>query len=183
MNHREIKPHSDLHSLNNYLLHGIYLLCYSFFKYLSFPLSNYLRFIVVFIFSKGKIKSTYLSDGVLIMFPWRVSIGRRCSLNQGVSINGYGGVRIGNGVRIAAYSSINSVDHQFDDKNTFIMDQGMVMSSVSIDDDVWLGNSVHVNRGVHIGKGCIIGTNSVVTKNIPPFSVAVGSPARIIKSR
>lgn len=183
MNKREVTPNSELHSLPNYLLHGIYLLSYSFVKYLSFPFSNYLRFLVLYIFSKGQIKSSYISDGVLIWFPWQVTIGKRCSLNQGVYINGYGGVKIGDGVRIAAYSSINSVDHQFDQPDTFITDQGMKKSEVIIEDDVWMGISVHINRGVHIGKGSVIGTNSVVTKNIPPYSVAVGSPAKVIKSR
>jgi acetyltransferase-like isoleucine patch superfamily enzyme len=52
-----------------------------------------------------------------------------------------------------------------------------------IEDDCWLGSGVKVLDGVTIGKGSVIGAGSVVTKNIPPFSVAVGVPARVIKSR
>lgn len=98
-------------------------------------------------------------------------------------INGYGGVKIGNGVRIASYVCINTADHDFSDPEVFIKDQGMVVGTVTIDDDVWIGNHVVINRGVDIGKGCVIGSGAVVTKDIPPYSVAVGVPCRVIRSR
>ena len=52
---------------------------------------------------------------------------------------------------------------------------------VIIGDDCWIGASVTILAGVNIGEGCTVGTGSVVTRHIPPFSVAVGSPARVIK--
>ncbi len=52
---------------------------------------------------------------------------------------------------------------------------------IIIEDDVWLGEKVSVMPGVHIGRGAIIGANSVVTKDIPAYAVAVGSPAKVIK--
>lgn len=54
-------------------------------------------------------------------------------------------------------------------------------SDIIIDEDVWLGTGVTILAGVHIGRGCIVGAGSLVTKSLPPYSVAVGSPARIIK--
>ena len=54
-------------------------------------------------------------------------------------------------------------------------------SEIIIDEDVWLGVGVTILSGVHIGRGCIIGAGSLVTKSLPPYSVAVGSPARILK--
>ena len=54
-------------------------------------------------------------------------------------------------------------------------------SEVEIADGVWIGNNVIILPGVHIGEKAIIGAGSVVTKNVPPFSIAVGNPARIIK--
>ena len=52
---------------------------------------------------------------------------------------------------------------------------------VVIEDDVWIGGSVVINPGVHIGKGSVIGSGSVVTKDIPEYSIAVGNPCRVIR--
>lgn len=64
-----------------------------------------------------------------------------------------------------------------------IREQGVTREGIIIEDDCWLGSGVKVLDGVTIGKGCVIGANSVVTKDIPPYSVAVGAPARVIKKR
>ena len=179
---RITKPRSDMHSFRNYVLHGIYLLLYGLVKYLSFPFTNYLRSGILRLFS-STIKTTHIADGVSIWFPWNVKIGRRSSLNQGVIIDGYGGVNIGEGVRIAPYVCINTADHEFDDPDKFIMEQGFVIAEVNIEDDVWIGVGSKINKGVRIGKGSVIGSGSVVTKDIPPYSVAVGVPCRVTRSR
>jgi len=57
----------------------------------------------------------------------------------------------------------------------------VVTKQISIADDVWIGANCVVTAGVTIGKHAVIGAGSVVTKDIPPFSVAVGNPARVIK--
>lgn len=58
-----------------------------------------------------------------------------------------------------------------------------VSRKIEIGDDCWLGINVVVAPGVVIGRGCVIGANSVVTRNLPPYSVAVGAPARVIRQR
>jgi len=176
-------PKREMRSFMNCLLHGIYLMFYGVVKNASFPFFNYARFLLLSVFSQGKIKSSALGDGVTIWFPWRVNIGHRSSLNQGVIIDGFGGVRIGEGVRIAAYVCINTADHGFSDPDKFIMDQDYVVGPVVIEDDVWIGTGATINKGVRIGKGAVIGSGSVVNKDIPPYSIAVGVPCRPIKSR
>ena len=52
---------------------------------------------------------------------------------------------------------------------------------ITIEDDVWLGSGVHIMPGVTIGRGCVIGAGSIVTKDIPPYSLAVGNPCHIIR--
>lgn len=59
----------------------------------------------------------------------------------------------------------------------------MVGAPISIGEDVWIGRGVFVGKGVSIGQGAVIGANSVVVKDIPPYAVAVGAPARVIKYR
>jgi acetyltransferase-like isoleucine patch superfamily enzyme len=176
------KDKSDMRSSKNLILHGVYFFLYSPVKYLSFPFSNIFRYIVVRIFSSS-IHTSFISEGVTIYFPWNVQIGKESSLNSGVIIDGYGHVNIGEGVRIAAYTCINTADHAFDRLDTRIMDQGYITGEVIIEDNVWIGAGTKINKGVRIGEGSVIGSGSVVTKSIPSFSVAAGVPCKIIKSR
>ncbi len=172
----------EMRSLKNCILHGLYLSLYGLVKYWSFPFFNYLRYGVIRLFAPD-VQSSHVCDGVLIMFPWRVRIGKNSTLNQGCIIDGFGGVKIGEGVRIAAYVAINTADHDFSDPSKPIRDQGYVCGEVIIEDDAWIGSHVCINRGVTIGKGSIVGAGSVVNKDIPPYSVASGVPCRVIRSR
>lgn len=172
----------EMHSLRNYITQGAFTALYSLVKYNSFPLFNYVRYAIIRIFTSS-IKSTYISDGVTFWFPAKIKIGKNSSLNQGVIINGIGDVEIGNGVRIAAYTVINSTDHEFKDRDSDIAEQGFVLGKVVIEDDVWIGARVVINKGVTIGKGSIIGAGSVVTRDIPPYSVAVGVPCKVVSTR
>ncbi|RJQ25499.1 acyltransferase [Candidatus Parcubacteria bacterium] len=172
----------DMHSMKNMLGHAFFVTLYGFFKYAPFPFFNYFRFLILRIFW-ARVSSTYIMDGVTIWFPWRVAIGKCSSLNQGVIVDGTGGVTIGEGVRIAAYCTLNTADHDFADSQKKIVDQGFVVAPIIIEDDVWIGTGTSINKGVTIGKGAVIGSGSVVTKNIPPYSVAVGVPCKVIRSR
>lgn len=106
----------------NYLLHGLFFGLWAIVKYLAFPFANWLRFAVVRLFARD-IHSSYIADGVSLSFPRRIAIGTDSSLNEGVFIDGFGGVTIGSGVRIASRATINTADHDFSDPNQRIMDQ------------------------------------------------------------
>lgn len=173
---------AEMRHPSHLIRHGLFLACYGLVKYLAFPFSEYLRWIVVRIFSPN-IKTTSISDGVALWFPWRVRIGPGSSLNQGTIIDGYGGVTIGRNVRIASYVRINTAEHTFTDLDTPISQQGFEVAPVVIGDDVWLGTGVIIGSGVTIGSGSVIGAGSVVTRDIPPYSVGVGVPCRVLRSR
>jgi len=64
-----------------------------------------------------------------------------------------------------------------------IKDQGIVKRPVRIGPDVWLGTKATVLRGVEIGRGSVIGANSVVTRDVPDYAIAVGVPAKVVRSR
>lgn len=90
-------------------------------------------------------------------------------------------IRIGKRVLIADKVYISDNVHTYIDPGTPVMDQPIKqLNKVSIGDGTWIGENVSI-IGASIGKNCVIGSNSVVTKDIPDFCVAVGSPARIIK--
>lgn len=96
---------------------------------------------------------------------------------------GAGGLKIGNGVRIAALSTIVPANHIYEDRDRFIYKQGLSKKGISIENDVWIGSGVRVLDGVTIKKGCVIGANSVVSKTTEEFGIYVGVPAKLIKYR
>jgi acetyltransferase-like isoleucine patch superfamily enzyme len=172
----------EMYSFKNYIRQGLFQFLYAFVKNLSFPLFNYLRFLVFKLFAK-ELHSTYISESLIIWFPWNIEIGKHSSINAGCMLNGTGGIKIGNDVRIASYTVINSIDHEFENPDIPIRKQAYWTGRVTISDDVWIGANVIINKGVTIGEGSIIGAGSVVTKDIPPYSVAVGVPCKVIRNR
>ena len=171
-----------MHSFKNYVLQGLFLFMYAFVKYIPFPvIGNWCRFAVLKVFMK-RLKSTHIDEQVTIHFPWRVELGKRSSLNQGVIIDGTAPVIIGDGVRIAANVYINTADHEARPEK-WIVDQGFIIGGVVIGDDVWIGTGSVILKGITIGKGSVIGAGSIVTKDVPPYSIAVGVPCRVVKKR
>lgn len=112
-----------------------------------------------------------------------IEIGDDCSCNEFCVLYGHGGLKIGNKVRIGAHSIIIPANHQYSDLDKPILAQGETRKGITIKDNVWIGANVTILDGVIIGSGCVIGAGSVVTKSIPPNSVAVGNPAKVMKRR
>ena len=112
-----------------------------------------------------------------------IKIGSNCSINPFCLLDGYGGITIGNNVRIANHTTIVSANHNFLDKQKLIRQQGITGKGITIEDDVWIGAGARIMDGITIQKGAVIGAGSVVTKNIKSYSVVVGVPAKTIKMR
>lgn len=106
----------------------------------------------------------------------RSGIGIKCELT--------GPIKIGNNVMMGPEVIIYTSGHKFDRTDIPMMDQGFTeYKPVTIGNDVWFGRRVIIMPGVTIGDGCVIGAGAVVTKDIPPYSVAAGVPAKVVKSR
>ena len=110
-----------------------------------------------------------------------VSIGDRCLIGKGSGIVGHFSITIGNDVWTGHHVYITDQNHGYEDVSVPISRQSQPERAVIIGDGSWLGHGSIVPPGVTIGEHVVIGANSVVTKDIPPFSVAVGSPARVIR--
>lgn len=93
-----------------------------------------------------------------------------------------GPVTIGNDVMMAQHIVVSGLNHGYEDVNMSPRLQKETCKQIIISDDVWIGANSTITAGVTLGKHCIIGAGSVVTKDVPPFSVAVGNPARVIKT-
>jgi maltose O-acetyltransferase len=122
----------------------------------------------------------------LDMIVWlngdRVTIGDRVGFNYGCYVNGYGGLTIGDRSIFGPYTMIHTANHEMD-LATPIQDQGWASGHVTIGPDCWIGMGVSILPGVKIGEGCVIGAGSVVAKDLPDFSIAVGNPAKVIRDR
>lgn len=92
-----------------------------------------------------------------------------------------GRVRIGSRVNLAQGVVVSGLNHNYQNPAVPISEQGVSTSPIVISDDVWVGANSVIAAGVTIGKHCVIGGGSVVTKDVPDYSVAVGNPARVIK--
>jgi len=129
-------------------------------------------------------KDCYIDRNVLLStHGGRIEIGDRCSINPNCCIYGHGGLKIGNYVRIAAGTIIIPANHGFEQIDIPICDQPLTKKGIVIEDDVWIGANCVITDGVVIGKGAIIGAGSVVTKDVEPYSIVGGVPARLIKKR
>ncbi len=108
-----------------------------------------------------------------------VAIGDHSFIGAGNVI--IGPVEIGNRVMTAQNVVISGMNHSYEDINTPPTIQPVTVHLIVIEDNVWIGANSIIIPGIHIGRHSVVGAGSVVTKDIPAYSVAVGNPARIIK--
>lgn len=127
-------------------------------------------------------------------------IGEKSTIEDYTVIdNGVGDVIIGNHTRIGLRSTIigpaqigdhvilaqnivlSGLNHNYENPDRPICRQGVTARRIRIEDDSWIGSNVVITAGVTIGRHSIVGAGSVVTKDIPPYCIAVGNPAKVIK--
>ncbi|KAL1861893.1 hypothetical protein Plec18170_000716 [Paecilomyces lecythidis] len=128
----------------------------------------------------GKVgNGCYIEPPLLVDYGCNVSIGDRFYANSNLIILDCGLVTIGDRVMFGPSVSIYAATHEAEvqSRREYIE----YAREVTIGNDCWIGGNTMILVGVTIGNGCTIGAGSVVTKDIPPFSVAVGSPAKVIK--
>jgi len=166
----------------DYLVHGVYLNLYGLVKYFPPPIGSVLRFVFVKPFIK-KMGKARIYEGVTIWFPYNVKIGKNVTINEWVFIDGYGGLIIEDDVRIGHRCSILTSEHMMIKRDIPIHKQDMIKKRVVIKKGAIIGCNVVILKGVTIGEGAVIGAGSIVTKDVEPYSIVQGNPARKICSR
>ena len=139
---------------------------------------------------KGK-SNIVLDDGVTVR-PYAqiwsgggtVRIGRGSEIGERCRISIANSLEIGEKVLLSPNVYITDCDHEYRNIDVPVIEQGIVQKgqAVSIGDGSYIGINTVIVGNVKIGKHCVIGANSVVTKDVPDYSVAVGIPARVIKN-
>ena len=116
-----------------------------------------------------------------ICFPDNLEIGDDSTIGTYVHMWCLGGIAIGSRVMIGSHTAITSITHDYAEEDMRFAPT--IRKPVVIEDDVWIGTHSIILPGVTIGRGAVIGANSVVTKDIGPYSIAHGSPAKVHKMR
>jgi acetyltransferase-like isoleucine patch superfamily enzyme len=115
--------------------------------------------------------------------PGRVRIGHGTFLNVGTMVAAAELVEIGSHCMLANGCLVTDANHRFDDPDMPVPWQGFTSKGPTrIGDNVWLGAHVVVTSGVTIGERCVVAANSVVTRDVPPFSIAAGAPATVLRA-
>lgn len=123
------------------------------------------------------------ASGVITNLGKGIRIGEYSGVGGFSFIGGAGGVVIGKNVIIGQWVSFHPENHIFDRTDIPIRLQGVTRQGIVVEDDCWIGAKVTFLDGAHVGKGCVIAAGAVVRGAIPPYSIAAGVPAKVIKSR
>lgn len=121
-------------------------------------------------------------DDVRILTPFicdfgnRVKLGKNVFINHSAILSASGGIEFEDGVMLAPGVHIATINHDFNRRHTTY-----TYGKVTIKENAWIGMGATILPGVTIGKYAVIGAGAVVTKDIPDYAVAVGSPAKVIK--
>jgi acetyltransferase-like isoleucine patch superfamily enzyme len=110
-------------------------------------------------------------------------IGDKCVFGKDNTVNCYLDIEFGAATIVADWVYICDFDHVFSDITVPIKDQGIAKTPVRVGPDVWVGAKVTILRGVNVGRGCVLAAHTVVNKDLPDYSVAVGVPARVVRNR
>jgi len=138
--------------------------------------------------ANGEKAAIIIGDGTTV-YPYAllktnggvIEIGKFSSINDYCVLNGYAGIHIGNHVHIAASVMIIASEHDYHELGNLSFSSELSGKGIVIKDNVWIGAGAGILDGVTIGEYAVIGMGAVVTKDIPPYSVAVGVPAKVIK--
>ena len=136
------------------------------------------RYFILKYFYRMDTKTSSIHMGIKYLSPWNILIGKNSIIHFDCLIDGRGGITIGDNVDISFGVKIFTAQHPINDP-----EYSTERKNVHIGDQVVIGAYSIILPGVTIGNGSVIGAGSVVTKNIPPYTFAAGSPAHFKRKR
>jgi maltose O-acetyltransferase len=125
-------------------------------------------------------RSVDFETGMIVRNPGRISIGDGCSFGSFVILDAHAPITIGDNCMFAARATISTFTHDY---TRSPMNSVTITKPVAIGNDVWLGIGATVMPGVVVGDGAVIGAHALVTRNVPPYAIVVGVPAKVMKYR
>jgi putative colanic acid biosynthesis acetyltransferase WcaF len=126
----------------------------------------------------AKLKRAHFHASVKIWAPWMLEAGEDVWLDRNVNVYNAFGVKIGDRVVISQNTFLCSASHDYTDAR-----YKLIGNRITIEDDSWIAADAFVAPGVTIGAGSVVGARAVVVKDVAPWSVVAGNPARVIRER
>lgn len=112
-----------------------------------------------------------------------IKVGKSSQIGDFCNLHGQGGINIGNHVMISSGVRIIAAQHEISRGDVPVQERPEICKGIVIHDDVWIGVNAIVLDGVVVGEGAVIGAGAVVTRDVPPFAVVAGVPAKLIRFR
>lgn len=167
------------------ILSLLYLPFFIIKRYLKSSKFTNMILVKVYCFLGAKIsKNVRIEGNVDLLGLKNISIDENSFIGKGSRLIAYEkDIVIGKNVLIAANTTLITRSHIYKDIDIPIKLQGYINNSIHIEDDVWIGTNCIILSGVKIRKGSIIAANSVVNKDVAPYTIVGGSPAKFIKKR
>ena len=119
-----------------------------------------------------------IMDGVLVWHPWSLTMKRYCTLGRGVEVYNYAHITIGEQATVSQETFLCSASHDGEDPNMPLIYAPIVVGAQS-----WVAAKCFIAPGVTVGEGALVGACSVVTRDVPPWMIVAGNPARVIRPR
>jgi putative colanic acid biosynthesis acetyltransferase WcaF len=166
------------HSRWTYPARGVWSLVQATLWRLAWKRVHVLRPAILRAFGADVAWRTQIAGSVKVYFPWRLSVGSETAIGPGVSFYNLGGLTIGKRVVISQNAYLCGGTHDYTRAN-----YPLVCKPLVIGDDVWVGAAAFLCPGVSIGQGAVIGACAVITKDVAPWAIVAGNPARVIGTR
>jgi putative colanic acid biosynthesis acetyltransferase WcaF len=137
-----------------------------------------LRIYALILFGATIERPALIMDGVKVWHPWSLTLRRYCTLGRGVEVYNYAHITLGEQATVSQETYLCSASHDFEDPS-----MPLTFSPIIIGAQAWVAAGCFIGPGITIGEGAVVGAHSVVTKDVPAWTVAAGNPARVIKQR
>jgi putative colanic acid biosynthesis acetyltransferase WcaF len=137
-----------------------------------------LRIYALILFGATIERPALVMDGVKVWHPWSLTLRRYCTLGRGVEVYNYAHVTLGEQATVSQETYLCSASHDFEDPS-----MPLTFSPITIGAQSWVAAGCFIGPGITVGEGAVVGAHSVVTKDVPAWTVVAGNPARVIKPR
>jgi putative colanic acid biosynthesis acetyltransferase WcaF len=137
-----------------------------------------LRIYALMLFGAAIERPALIMDGVKVWHPWSLTLRRYCTLGRGVEVYNYAHVTVGEQATISQETFLCSASHDFEDPS-----MPLTFAPITIGAQAWVAAGCFIGPGITVGEGAVVGARSVVTKDVPDWTVVAGNPARFIKPR